>query len=726
MACRDTVITVRIQTTTPSAFIKVSSLTLGYTSGDLPPSLPRGTDREEPVVGMEARITHGVGVPIIDPGAIGGKQRDVDEHRALEEVTAIVACNASGAHVVEDVPGADRVALVDALARAYGPTLVLVPSHEARTRLASKLSATSPVTIAFSYQLVAWATTATAFEASRALRRTRQQAAPRVLRAAARAINFDIDALDAEVAADVAKRLATRKPVPNCVTGELAAAYRECEALAEGTCYERVALVSNDPSLLASALDTRGVVVVVLFDPEIQQYAIASPLVTLGETRTIVVVTNPRRMREPFSRKDLRKLIAPGYGHHHELSVACDRSQAVTTGLVRIDTIAPGATTVMTTQSVHDGAVIADIYPDYLQLLDALTAGLVALPGVTAKRGRLVDLADVAPLDLACRDGRGQQILVVGPTRNATDHVRDQLTNAIEHIQDLSSLAQLWIVQIAHILGILDPDHLRDATDRALEDGTDGEGPHERISPVDIIDVLWDRDHPDRRHASVPELAGIAQALQVDGVQPSYVELGEHAIRLLNELTHTAPSEIASFAARAKRVITDHIALLDTPGPRQVSGLLEIAHNIYDLRAHGSRQAGTGLERWLPSASAVRVATGDRLVAARALEARADAARRHPADVLATPEADEAVIGTIHAHAAGMREVDHLLIVATTPGHFPATHVMANPDVEACLWQSLWSMTRQTMQFVGVRRTKFLDKTLFPGEVRVHRGTSTR
>jgi len=672
-----------------------------------------------------ANIKRGTEMAMVDPGPIGTAESGVGESTAREEIAAIVACDAPGAHVVEDVPGAGRSALVAALARAHGPTLVVVPSHGARTRLAATLPDTPPVTIAFSYQLIAWATAASAFRPRAALRRVREAAAPRLLRAAARGIDFNIDDLDIEVVADVAKRLAARETTPDWATPELIAAYREREALAEGTRRERIDLVRNDPSLLAGALDAQGIGLVILFEPEIHEYAITPPLLTLAATRTLALVANPRRMNKLHQRRYVSGLVTAGSGHRHELSVSYDRSHAVATGLVRIDAVAPGATTMMTTTSGDDGGVVADIYPDYLRLLDALAAGLAALPGVTARRHG-VDLSGVVPLDLACRDGRGQQILVVGPTTKETVHVRDQLTNAIEHVQDLSNLARLWTLQINRILAILDPDNVRGPTDHALEDGAGDADRHEKFSPADIIHVLWNRDHPGRDHDSVPELLEIAAALNADSADWCYVELGKHAVALLNETKRTAEHELASFVTRAARIIEDHIALLEQPSPRQVALLLQIAHNVYDLRSHGSRQAGTGLERWLPSASAARVATSDRLVAARALEARADAASRHPTEVLPMPRADEAVIGTIHAHAAGMREVDHLLIVSTIPGHFPATHRKAIAEDEACLWQSLWSMARRSVQFVGVRKSKFLDQAVFPGEVRVHRDTPTR
>lgn len=426
----------------------------------------------------------------------------------------------------------------------------------------------------------------------------------------------------------------------------------------------------------------------------------------------VVIVADPRAEHvDPWRSLDKKAV------HRHGLSVSADRSVQVLSALAGTDAGSGRKAFSLNGSKPDQVPANTDIYPSREKLIAALGTGLAQIGGLTPKKSSFSS----SPCDLGIDDLCGKSVLLVVHDKAEAIEFKRLLRNYIAEPVEVTGNLDLWKAKLKVLCMFLDP--------LGYVSGDKDNSYSAAISTLEsILHAMSSQFFPDGK---IPEdferairvshnLSGnhdyTAEPLEI------YNGLVEKTVAGLSAVGSRGGPEVAVASKKTSAVLNHHVALLAHEREDTTKELIQLAHEVFDLRALGYEQAASGSQRWYVWASTYRERGGDRLDVAAHLERQRENPWRGAADLVAPNEHTGAVFVT-HIQRLGNDVADHVIICRTSGRHMPYTGSHGDrpdPIKEKAVFYRAVASARESVHMLSIDERPFYLKPIHD-----HRGVPT-
>lgn len=581
--------------------------------------------------------------------------------RARREIDAVASCTVAGSTcVVEVVPGVDEVGLTHAL-RERGTVWSLCHTNCS----VNVLGGEGPSALVD--RAVAWAMAMPFAPEQRWRARLLRSEGPSTLLRAARDVGWS----DPLLQTDITKLASAVYRASNAARQHVPAAVQRrfwvLAALFDRQVIDRwIQELIKFPEPLLESARSMGVGTILFPDGTVMRDAERALAVTLAQrAMRVVVLEDPRCAPTDGWSAGLEEEV-----HRHRLDVSVTSSHSVL-DVLQATARARRHPTAMTSTAPEGFPATADVYGTREQLFGALAAGLVNLDGVTPLDSASGPLAAVEPCMFGIDTLAGRSMLLVTPRLDESIEVARQLGNYVHPRPSILGDGPLWRSKIGFICRVLDPCGRASGTDRdeaAAAVASVGRllewSAHRDFGsrlPREVRDLVFSRVEPDKT-----SISGSSRLAHEEAAYEAAVTETRTMLEALGQSSSSA--EVWEWARHLCDVFDRHLTLLER---NDTKALIDLAHELGDLRATGFEQAASGSQRWVVRAAQARQNNEARLAAAEALDRMLRGRPRALSQVIAVP--GEGRLYVTHIQRTGLERADHIVICRTLHRHMPLT-----------------------------------------------------
>ncbi|MHB8190743.1 MAG: hypothetical protein ACYDHP_10065 [Ferrimicrobium sp.] len=413
----------------------------------------------------------------------------------------------------------------------------------------------------------------------------------------------------------------------------------------------------------------------------------------------VVIVADPRAEQVDPWRSPERKSV-----HRHFLSVSADRSVQVLTALSNIDSGSGRKVFSLNNSEPEQLFANTDIYQSREKLIAALGTGLAQVDGLTPKKHSFSS----SPCDLGIDYLRGKSVLLVVHDKIEAIEFKRLLRNYITEPVEVIGNLDLWKAKLRVLSMFLDP--------LGYVSGDEDDPHRAAISTLEsLLRVMCSRFFADGK---IPE--DLASTMRVNhtlagnddySTEPLeiYRSLVEKTVADLSAVGRSGSPDVALASRETSAVLSRHIALLEHDSEDATTNLIQLAHELFDLRALGYEQAASGSQRWYVWASTYRDRGGDRLDVAARLERQRENPWHGTANLVA-PDGHTGAVFVSHIQRLGNDVADHVIICRTSVQHMPYSGSYGrrpDPNEEKAAFYRAVASARESVHMLSIDDSPF-------------------